>query len=71
MDIQGWPVVTPVLRRMEVSYPVACAGPELSKAYGVPAYPYLVVVQHGAIVKRLQGRQSFADLERELKAWLN
>jgi thiol-disulfide isomerase/thioredoxin len=71
MDIQGWPVVTPVLRRLEVSYPVACGNPDLSKAYGVTAYPYLVVVQHGAILKRLQGRQNYADLERELQGWLN
>lgn len=71
MDIQGWPVVTPVLKRIQVSYPIACGNPDLSKAYGVNAYPYLVVVQHGAILKRLQGRQNFSDLERELQPWLN
>jgi thiol-disulfide isomerase/thioredoxin len=71
MDIQGWPVVTPVLKRLEVSYPVACAGPDLNKAYGVTSYPYLVVVQQGQIVKRLVGRQNFNDLERELQPWLN
>lgn len=70
MDIQGWPVVTPVLRRLEVTYPVACGNPDLSKAYGVTAYPYLVVVKNGAILKRLRGRQSDADLERELADWL-
>ena len=31
----------------------------------------LVLVQHGAIVKRLVGRQNFGDLERELKPWLD
>lgn len=70
MDQQGWPVVTPVLKRYALNYPVAVAAPSFSASFGVPAYPYLVLVQHGSVVKRLKGRHSYADLEKELAAWL-
>jgi thiol-disulfide isomerase/thioredoxin len=70
-DQQGWPVVTPVMKRYGLSYPVAVVGGDLSKAFGAPAYPYLVLVHKGAVLKRLKGRHTYQDLERELAPWLN
>lgn len=70
-DQQGWPVVTPVLKRYELDYPVAVINPSLSEAFGARAYPYLVLLQQGKVVKRLKGRHSYQDLEAELAPWLN
>lgn len=70
-DQQGWPIVTPVIRRHELVYPVSVINPSLSDAFGAKAYPYLVVVDKGRIVKRLKGRHSAQDLESELAPWLH
>jgi thiol-disulfide isomerase/thioredoxin len=70
-DQQGWPVVAPVVKRYGLSYPVAVVGGDLSKAFGAPAYPYLVLVHKGAVLKRLKGRHTYLDLEKELAPWLN
>lgn len=70
-DQQGWPVVTPVMKRYELDYPVAVINPSLSEAFGASAYPYLVLLQQGKVVKRMKGRHSYQDLEAELAPWLN
>lgn len=69
-DQQGWAVVTPVIHRYQVTYPVAVINPSLSNAFGAKAYPYLVLVHRGKVLKRLSGRHNYADLERELAPWL-
>lgn len=69
-DQQGWPVVTPVIKRYEIEYPVAVINPALSEAFGAKAYPYLVVLHQGKVVKRMKGRHSYQDLELELAPWL-
>lgn len=53
-DLQGWAVVRPVLQRQAVRYPIAIIKPALSNAYGARAYPHLVLVSGGRVVKRLR-----------------
>lgn len=69
-DQQGWTVVSPLLRRLKIDYPVAVIPPSLSGAYGVQAYPNLALIAEGKVVKRLSGRQSLDDLETALAPWL-
>jgi thiol-disulfide isomerase/thioredoxin len=69
-DAQGWSVVGPVVKRYALSYPIAAAPAQLSKDFGVGAYPWLVLLHQGKVVKTLKGRHDLAGLERELEPWL-
>jgi len=69
-DAQGWSVVAPVVKRYGLTYPIAAASGQVSKDFGVGAYPWLVLLHHGQVVKTLKGRHSLVDLERELEPWL-
>ena len=69
-DRQGWTVVRPLLARDKLAYPVALADGALVKAFGVGAFPTLVLVKDGKILRRLKGRHDLAGLEKELAAWL-
>lgn len=70
VDSQGWPVITPVVKRYELKYPVVSASEKLAKAYGCKGYPCSVLLVKGRVVKTLTGRKRLRQLEQALEDWL-
>lgn len=70
VDTQGWPVITPMVRRYDLKYPVVAASEKLAKDFGCKSYPCSVVLVKGRVAKTLTGRKRLRQLEKDLGPWL-
>ena len=71
IDEGGWAAVAPTIKKAGITYPVAVALPQLSQAYGIEGIPALLVLKNGIVVKQLTGAHTLAELEADLKEYLN
>jgi thiol-disulfide isomerase/thioredoxin len=70
VDSQGWPVITPMVRRYDLKYPVVAADEKLAKDFGCKGYPCSVLLVKGRVLKTLTGRKRLRQLEKDLGPWL-
>ena len=70
VDYAGPQAMQPFIDKYKIDFPVYWVGEAGLDAYEANRIPLLIFLRDGRIVKRLLGRRSQVDIEREIEAFL-
>jgi thiol-disulfide isomerase/thioredoxin len=72
VDRDGWQVINPMVKRLNITYPVVLGNGQVIEAYGgIDAIPTTFFVDRkGRILRRQVGAMSKEDFEKEVKSLL-
>lgn len=70
VDYAGPQAMQPFIDEFKIAFPVYWIGEAGLETYDINRIPLLIFVHDGRIVKRIQGRRSPAEIEKEIAAFL-
>ncbi len=71
IDIEGPRAMQPIIDKLKVEFPVYWYGESAVKKFSIFAIPMIFLMKNGQIIKKLPGRRSERDLEKNIRRFLD